>query len=104
MCIATHLDRNFSIIGGVARSQTRHCILTTKHAISLRLERGLAICSSLSIMHQTQFSEKIPYGGFSQIRSHLILTDVSQDLRDNAELIISSTSNLHARFESASKS
>ena len=22
-------------------------------------------------MHQTQFSEKIPYGGFSQIRSHL---------------------------------
>ena len=24
-------------------------------------------------MHQTQFSEKIPYGGFSQIRSHLFL-------------------------------
>ena len=24
-------------------------------------------------MHQTQFSQKIPYGGFSQIRSHLIL-------------------------------
>ena len=24
-------------------------------------------------MHQTQFSEKIPYGGFSQIRSHIIL-------------------------------
>ena len=22
-------------------------------------------------MHQTQFSEKIPYGGFSQIRSHM---------------------------------
>ena len=22
-------------------------------------------------MHQTQFSEKIPYGGFSQIRSHI---------------------------------
>ena len=24
-------------------------------------------------MHQTQFSEKIPYGGFSQIRSHFSL-------------------------------
>ena len=24
-------------------------------------------------MHQTQFSGKIPYGGFSQIRSHIIL-------------------------------
>ena len=23
-------------------------------------------------MHQTQFSQKIPYGGFSQIRSHII--------------------------------
>ena len=23
-------------------------------------------------MHQTQFSEKIPYGGFSQIRSHML--------------------------------
>ena len=23
-------------------------------------------------MHQTQFSEKIPYGGFSQIRSHIL--------------------------------
>ena len=23
-------------------------------------------------MHQTQFSEKIPYGGFSQIRSHIV--------------------------------
>ena len=25
-------------------------------------------------MHQTQFSEKIPYGGFSQIRSHFSAT------------------------------
>ena len=24
-------------------------------------------------MHQTQFSQKIPYGGFSQIRSHIRL-------------------------------
>ena len=24
-------------------------------------------------MYQTQFSEKIPYGGFSQIRSHIIV-------------------------------
>ena len=24
-------------------------------------------------MHQTQFSEKIPYGGFSQIRSHMAI-------------------------------
>ena len=24
-------------------------------------------------MHQTQFSEKIPYGGFSQIRSQIVI-------------------------------
>ena len=24
-------------------------------------------------MHQTQFSQKIPYGGFSQIRSHIVI-------------------------------
>ena len=42
-CIATPLDSNFSIIGGVARSQTKRCISTTKRAIGLRLERGLAV-------------------------------------------------------------
>ena len=26
-------------------------------------------------MHQTQFSQKIPYGGFSQIRSHILLCE-----------------------------
>ena len=30
-------------------------------------------------MHQTQFSQKIPYGGFSQIRSH-ILSDKMTEL------------------------
>ena len=24
-------------------------------------------------MHQTQFSEKIPYGGFSQILTHIVI-------------------------------
>ena len=27
-------------------------------------------------MHQTQFSEKIPYGGFSQIRSQIFIGPV----------------------------
>ena len=38
-----HQPRNFSIIGGVARSQTKCCISTTKRAIGLKLERGLAL-------------------------------------------------------------
>ena len=34
-CIATPLDRNFSIFGGVAQSQTKRCISTTKCVIGL---------------------------------------------------------------------
>ena len=47
----------FSIIGGVARSQTKRCISTMKHAISLKLECGLALWQSLSTIHHSQFSE-----------------------------------------------
>ena len=41
--VATPLDRNFSIIEGVAQSQTKRCISTTKRTVSLKLERGLAL-------------------------------------------------------------
>ena len=34
-CIATTLDRNFSIIGGVARSQMKRCISTTSSMVEL---------------------------------------------------------------------
>ena len=42
-CIATPLDRNFSIIEGVAQSQTKCCISTKKHMIVPELERELAL-------------------------------------------------------------
>ena len=40
--LATPLDRNFLIIGGVARSQRKCCISVSKHAIGLKFDRGLA--------------------------------------------------------------
>ena len=58
MCIAMPLDHNFSIIGGVAQSQTKHCSSTAKCVINLKFERGLALWWSLSNIHQTQSSEK----------------------------------------------
>ena len=42
-CIAMPLDRNFSTVGGVARSQTKLCSSTAKRAIGLKLERELAL-------------------------------------------------------------
>ena len=39
----TPLDRNFSIIGGVARSQTKRCISTTKRTVGLKLECRVAL-------------------------------------------------------------
>ena len=43
MCIATPLDRNFSIIEGVARSQTKRSSSIAKHAMGLRLGGRLAL-------------------------------------------------------------
>ena len=64
------LNRTSLIIGGVARSQTKHCISTTKHAIGLKLEHGLVLWYTI---YQTQFSEKIAYRGFTQIWSHMAM-------------------------------
>ena len=41
--IAMPLDRNFSIIGGVVRSQTKRCISTMKRTVGLKLECRLAL-------------------------------------------------------------
>ena len=71
-------------------------------------------------MHQTQFSQKIPYGGFSQIRSHIwpdiaptteesrlqamtegtkSLTEMApEDIRSNPDVNQSASSDLGARF------
>ena len=54
----TPLDRTFSTTGGVARSQTKICISTTKRRISLRLG-CLALMQGRAYqpyIHQTQFS------------------------------------------------
>ena len=53
-------------------------------------------------MHQTQFSQKIPYGGFSQIRSHIVSSLVlqMQALKDVTAVVQSSES----RVGKASKS
>ena len=44
-------------------------------------------------MHQTQFSEEIPYGGFSQIRSHILHyrhgCQPSQFWQDSPDTVIS---------------
>ena len=42
-------------------------------------------------MHQTQFSEKIPYGGFSQIRSHLDVEAGSCTSQKDGTTVVSKT-------------
>ena len=43
VCTATPLDGNFSIIGGVVRSQTKRCSSKAKRTIGLKLEHRLAL-------------------------------------------------------------
>ena len=74
MCIATPLDRNFSIVGGVVRSQTRHSSSTAKHAICLRLGGRLAIRYSYLNIQLTKISWVDEHGMAGFLRSgHIYL-------------------------------
>ena len=83
------LDRNFWIIGGVVRSQTKRYISTTKRAIGLKLKTWVS--SMVELINHTSNSiseKKIPYRGFPQIGSQMSkfapnLADITKPLRDS---------------------
>ena len=69
-CIATPLDRNFLIIGGVARSQTKRCISTMKCTVRLKL---INHTQNSTITTCWVFSEMVTYSALiSQIALYKI--------------------------------
>ena len=67
---------NFSAVHLAAVNEVSQMIYATsaaqiRRSVDIFITEGRFIFDFGASMHQTQFSGKIPYGGFSQIRSHI---------------------------------
>ena len=70
--VAMPLDRNFLIIA-VWNDRKQSAVSPQKNMISLKFEHG-RVSSMIELAYQPYiFLEKVPYGGFSQIRSHIYM-------------------------------